>query len=115
VSGLQHIPHTGARCYYAIPNQAIGRSFARQTYFSQEGALFGVSDWHCFYPTKKHPGFYIEFKKPGESPRKNQTEFMDLARSCGHRVEVHTSAETAWAAVCDYLGVAVPEALRQYG
>jgi hypothetical protein len=116
ISGLQHIPHPAAqKCHYAIPNQAVGPRIQRQVRFGAEGCRWGASDWHMFYPTKQFHGFFIEFKRQGEKPRPNQVEFMELARSCGHRVEVHTSAESAWAAVCDYLGVAVPEALRQYG
>lgn len=113
IQGLERIPHPAVRLTYAIVNQAVGGRYARQAYFAAEGLRAGLPDLHLPYPTRQHPGLWIEFKRPGERPRPNQLSWHEALRSCGHRVEVCHSAEEGWRVVCEYLGVALPEELAE--
>lgn len=69
------------------------------------GVEDGVCDFFLSVPNARWHGFYIEFKKPGETVEEggSQDRFIGYATARGYRCEVHTDADKAWAAVINYL------------
>ncbi len=73
-----------------------------------EGALAGCPDLLCFEPARDDlvVGLAIEMKIGKNKPTPAQAYWHEELRRCRWRVEVCHSAEEAWVALCDHLGVA---------
>ena len=72
-------------------------------YMKAEGAKPGVPD--IFLPVARgvYHGLYVEMKYGKNKPTKEQLEYMRFLAGQGYRVHVRYSAETAQAAIEDYL------------
>jgi hypothetical protein len=105
---LSDIEHPAARLAYAIPNGALGPKMSRQVWFAAEGVKGGVPDVHVPWPTKKHPGLWIEFKYGNNEPSKKQLWWLKALQAAGHRVVVAYSLEEGLTAFYDYLGLTRP-------
>ena len=90
-------------CMFAIPN-GERRSKAAGGRLKAEGVKAGVPDVCLPVPRSGYGALYLEFKLPGQYPRKNQKEWHERLRNAGNRVEVVHSVDEARSAVLDYLG-----------
>jgi hypothetical protein len=104
---LSQVNHPAAKLTFAIPNQAVAkfRSKLARIWFWKEGIRAGVPDIFVPHPTHQHSGLFIEMKRPGEKPRKEQLEWHAALRAQGYKVAVCYSAQEAFQALLDYLGL----------
>lgn len=103
---LSRVNHPAVFLTFAIPNQALALlTTPARVHFSKEGCKAGVPDVLCAYPSSGKSGLWIEFKKPGETPRENQQQFIDALVAAGYQVLVAFTAEEAFRVWCEYLGI----------
>lgn len=104
---LSHVNHPAAKLTFAIPNQAVARLRGKTSRlrFWREGVRGGVSDVLCLHPGDTHPFLAMEFKRPGEKPRKDQVEFLNACKKAGGVAAVVYHAQEAFACWLDYLGM----------
>lgn len=88
--------------FHAIPNGG-GRTKFMRYLLSITGLRSGVPDTFLPVPAPGYSGLYIEFKRPGEYPSKEQREWIDFLTSCGFKVVVCRSWIEAANVVIDYL------------
>jgi VRR-NUC domain-containing protein len=67
------------------------------------GVKRGIADYILPVARGGYIGLMIEFKRPGEKPTPEQSDYARLAQSHGHKVVVCTSPEAAIAVVQEYL------------
>jgi hypothetical protein len=70
-----------------------------------EGERAGVPDICVPIPRGAFAAFYIGMKRPGEKPRPLQFGWGEFLRPVGNRREWYDDDDTAWEAVCQYLGI----------
>ena len=107
---LTRVNHPAVLLTVAIPLQALALlSKAAASHFWREGARAGWPDVLCAFPSPVTGGcLFIEFKKPGESPRPNQRTILEALAAQGHTVAVCESAEEAFVLWCEHLGIDLP-------
>lgn len=90
----------------AVPNGGK-RGALEAALLKAEGVERGVPDWLCFECSAAFVGLALEFKRPDGTGRLSieQVQWHADLRRRHWRVEIVTSAERAWAVVCDYLGL----------
>lgn len=99
----------------AIPNGGK-RGKVEAALLKAEGVEKGAPDWVLFAPGWQPTvgakvtriGLALEFKSPDGSGRQSveQAEWQRKLEDNDWRYEIVTSAEQAWAVVCEYLGIA---------
>jgi hypothetical protein len=105
---LSQVNHPAVALTFAIPNQALALlTKTAAIHFSKEGCKAGVPDVLCAVPAQGKASLWIEFKKPGESPRASQREFIGRLEAAGNEVFVAFTAEEAFRVWCRYLGIEV--------
>jgi hypothetical protein len=67
------------------------------------GLTAGIPDTFLAIPTNGFHGFYIEFKRPGESLKPDQKQVIELLKNQGYKVEVLTSLADFQKAIFEYL------------
>ena len=82
---------------FAIPNGGA-RSAATGAKLKVEGVVSGIPD--LYVPSWK---LWIEMKKPGEKPSKNQKEIINYLEEIGDTVRVSDSLELAKKHVIDFV------------
>lgn len=91
---------------WATPNGGLRNKITAAT-MKAEGVLAGVWDVFVAIPAHGYHGMFIEFKRPPQSSARTRLTDQQLAfaERMGHdyRMEVHTDAAEAFAAVKDYL------------
>ena len=80
---------------HAVPN-SMGRDKATQAKRKAEGVVPGMPDIHWPVARGGYVGFWIEFKRPGESVPQYQRALHEILREQGHCVLVHTDAQQAF-------------------
>jgi hypothetical protein len=90
---LISIPNGGKRSYWA------GRQEVAM------GLTAGVSDLFLPVVTDVYPGFWIEMKAPGNTPRIEQYHWLRMMRDQGYKAEWYDDWEKAKLAIEDYLCV----------
>jgi len=86
------IPNKGKRSYWTGQKEVA------------MGLWKGASDVFLTKMSKGYGGFFIELKSPGEKPRPEQVEFMEIMRSEGYKAEWYDDFDVAKNAILDYLG-----------
>ena len=89
----------------AIPNGGA-RDAITGSLMKSEGVRRGALDLLLAYPTERHAGLWIEMKRPGASPSAvspEQRAFIEYLQSVGYAAGVHYSAESAIAAIKEYI------------
>ena len=89
---------------YAVPNGGF-RHIATAKAMRDEGVRAGVPDVHIPLARKGYCGGWIEMKRRGNGPTDGQREYAAKLLAEGHWYELHYTAETAWPALCGYLGI----------
>lgn len=104
---LSQINHPASKLTFAIPNQAVAkmRSKAMRLRFWREGVRAGVSDVLCLARGDTHAFLAMEFKAPSGRVSPEQTAFLEACRAAGGVAVVVFSAQEAFAAWLDYLGM----------
>lgn len=89
--------------FHSIQNEETSGSAIRGARGKASGKRKGVSDMSL--PVKRGPysGFYLELKKPGGKPSKEQLEFGKFVTEQGFMFAVVVGHEEAWAAIQWYL------------
>lgn len=99
---LHSIPNGGSRGDSARSKAIRGATM------KAEGVKEGIPDLFLPYPRNwvgcvKYAGLYIEMKKPGGKPSKEQHEFRDYALSVGYAWHLCDTWEKAYAVLVAYL------------
>ena len=104
---LTRVNHPAVALTWAVPNQAVALlSQPARVHFWREGVRAGVPDVECAYRSPVTGAcLYIELKKPGESPRKEQRAILEALAAQGHTVAVCESAAEAFALWCRHVGI----------
>lgn len=92
------------RMLFAIPNGG-SRSKATAGRLKAEGVRPGVSDIFLSVPKGCYHGLYIEMKAISGRASDEQKKWIAAAREYGYRAEVCFGADSAWAVICEYLGL----------
>lgn len=87
---------------FSIPNQGK-RSRANASRMKAEGMVAGVSDMILLVPRGEFHGAVIEFKRPGEKPRKGQTDWLTERYKDGYMVCVFDDIDLAIATIVGYM------------
>ena len=87
----------------ATPN-AGRRSIGAANYYRAEGLRAGFPDVTVAWPAHGHPGLYLEFKRPGETLKRNQVEWRDRLVRAGYIYCVVFSVTGAKSIVEKYFG-----------
>ena len=102
------------RLLHAIPNEQAGgwkvnkkgqRYNPSAKARHKEGMKSGVPDVSLPVPRRGYHGMFVEMKYGRNYLSKEQTEWCAALVEQGYRVDVCYSAEDAFRALCDYLGV----------
>ena len=67
------------------------------------GMWVGASDLLLPYPRNSYAGYWIELKRPGETPRQNQVEFLDEMQRNGYKSGWFDDLATAQQSILEYL------------
>lgn len=67
------------------------------------GMWTGASDLFLPVCRNGYGGYWIELKRPGETPRANQVEFLDAMRRQGYRAEWFDNLEAVQQSTLEYL------------
>lgn len=89
-----------------VPNGGW-RHKAEATAFSRRGVKPGVPDICVPVQRGRHGALWIELKRAGGRRTEAQADFGLRLTLAGHAVQVCYSAAEAWAAICQYLGIAI--------
>ena len=89
---------------FAVPNGGF-RHITTGIALKAEGVRPGIPDICIPVPRGQYCGGWIEMKIPGEQPTDDQKKMARRLVALGHWHEVHWSDETAWPALCGYLGI----------
>jgi hypothetical protein len=85
------IPNKGKRSYWTGQKEVA------------MGLWKGASDVFLTHMSKGYGGFFIELKSPGEKPRVEQIEFMEIMRSQGYKAEWYDNFDIAKSEIMTYL------------
>jgi len=96
--------HPALELLFAIPNGGK-RHVITAKRLQREGVKAGVPDLCLPWPTKRHPGLYIEMKYGKNTVSGKQRWWLERLSSVGYCVSVCYSAEAAITEICDYLKV----------
>lgn len=96
----------------SIPNGAK-RSYGLALKEKAMGLYPGACDLLLIHPTEKYKSYFIEMKRRGEKPRKDQLEFMQRAREKGFKAEWFDDWVLAKESIEEYLGMDEENASEQ--
>ena len=68
---------------FSIPNGSR-RGIREGKRLKDEGMKAGVPDLFLAFPTARHSGMFIEFKKPGNKPTPSQIDMMQKLTATGY-------------------------------
>ena len=91
-----------AEYLFAIPNGGKRTIWAGKK-LKDEGLMPGASDLFLSYPSKRFHGYYIEMKRKGEKPNKDQLYFLEKMRKVGYAGAWFDDWELARDSIIDYL------------
>lgn len=69
----------------------------------QMGLRPGASDLFLAHCANGYGGYWIELKRPGETPRENQAQFLDQMRRNGYKAEWFDDWECARDSIMEYM------------
>lgn len=100
--------HPELALFHSNPNGGH-RTPAAAGKMKAEGQRPGVPDTHLPIARGGYHGLWIEFKKPGGTTSPEQAHWMTALARHGHKVALHTSADSAWLETLAYLALATPD------
>lgn len=99
LSLLFHVPNGGKR------------NAAEAAHLKRQGVRAGVPDLCLPVAHGGYHGLFIELKAEGGRPSAAQKEWLGRLRVQGYKAEICVGWTAAAAAICDYLGIRLPENL----
>lgn len=94
--------YPAVRFLYAIPNGGH-RNIVTAARMKKEGVKAGLPDIHLPVPNGSFYGLWIEMKRRGNRPTKEQAAWMEGLSSMGHKCAVCYSSEDAIDVIRGYL------------
>lgn len=90
------------KLFFHIPNGGK-RHIVEATKFKAMGVVAGIPDLFLSIARGGYHGFYIEMKKPGDTPDKHQLEIHEKLRANGYRVDVHDNFQDCYFEIEKYI------------